>query len=83
MRPLEGYGCTELTPVASANLPDEEIGGVKQISNGPGTIGPPMPGVAGRVVHPETRAELPDRRGRAAADLRAQRDARLSPSARN
>lgn len=56
--PLEGYGCTELTPVTSTNLPDEELAGVKRILNRPGTIGPPIPGVAGKVVHPETRREL-------------------------
>jgi acyl-[acyl-carrier-protein]-phospholipid O-acyltransferase/long-chain-fatty-acid--[acyl-carrier-protein] ligase len=56
--PLEGYGCTELTPVTSTNLPDEELAGVKRINNRPGTIGPPIPGVAGRIVHPETRQEV-------------------------
>jgi acyl-[acyl-carrier-protein]-phospholipid O-acyltransferase/long-chain-fatty-acid--[acyl-carrier-protein] ligase len=56
--PLEGYGCTELSPVASANLPDEEVEGVRQIANRPGTVGQPIPGVAARVVHPETRVPL-------------------------
>ncbi len=58
VRPLEGYGCTELTPVTSTNLPDEELAGVKIVHNRAGTIGPPIPGVAGIVVHPETRDEL-------------------------
>lgn len=56
--PLEGYGCTELTPVTSTNLPDEELAGVRRILNRPGTIGPPIPGVAGRIVSPETDEEL-------------------------
>src|SRR5207245_2981448 len=30
--PLEGYGCTELSPAAAANLPDEEIDGCVQIN---------------------------------------------------
>jgi acyl-[acyl-carrier-protein]-phospholipid O-acyltransferase / long-chain-fatty-acid--[acyl-carrier-protein] ligase len=57
--PLEGYGCTELSPVAASNLPDVELDGVRQIANKPGTVGQPLPGVAARVVHPDTRATLP------------------------
>ncbi len=56
--PMEGYGCTELSPVASSNLPDLVIDGVRQVSNKPGTVGQPIPGVAARIVHPETRAPL-------------------------
>jgi acyl-[acyl-carrier-protein]-phospholipid O-acyltransferase/long-chain-fatty-acid--[acyl-carrier-protein] ligase len=58
-RPLEGYGCTELSPVVGANLPDVEIDGLWQINNRPGTIGPPLPGVAAKIVHPETGEPLP------------------------
>ncbi len=58
VRPLEGYGCTELTPVAATNTPDEELAGVTRINNRTGTIGPPVPGVAGRIVQPETGREL-------------------------
>ncbi len=57
--PMEGYGCTELSPVASSNLPDVEIEGVRHITNKPGTVGQPIPGVAARIVHPETRTPLP------------------------
>ena len=57
--PLEGYGCTELSPVASANVPDWEEAGVHQTGNRPGTIGQPLPGVAARIVHPESFAPLP------------------------
>jgi acyl-[acyl-carrier-protein]-phospholipid O-acyltransferase/long-chain-fatty-acid--[acyl-carrier-protein] ligase len=57
--PLEGYGCTELSPVAAANVPDWEEAGVRQIGNKPGTIGQPVPGVAAAVVHPETLQPLP------------------------
>jgi acyl-[acyl-carrier-protein]-phospholipid O-acyltransferase / long-chain-fatty-acid--[acyl-carrier-protein] ligase len=57
--PLEGYGCTELSPVVSANVPDWDRDGVKQVGNKPGTIGQPLPGVAARIVGPETFEPLP------------------------
>jgi acyl-[acyl-carrier-protein]-phospholipid O-acyltransferase/long-chain-fatty-acid--[acyl-carrier-protein] ligase len=57
--PLEGYGCTELSPVATTNVPDVEVAGTRQVGNKPGTIGQPVPGVAARVVHPDTLAPLP------------------------
>ncbi len=57
--PLEGYGCTELSPAAAANLPDLEGEGLTEIQNKPGTIGPPLPGIAARVVNPDTNEPLP------------------------
>lgn len=57
--PLEGYGCTELAPVAAANVPDWEEGGFRQINNRPGTIGRPVPGVAARIVNPDTFEPTP------------------------
>jgi len=51
---MEGYGCTELSPVVSFNVPGREGAGPKQIGNKPGTIGRPLPGVAVRIVDPET-----------------------------
>jgi acyl-[acyl-carrier-protein]-phospholipid O-acyltransferase/long-chain-fatty-acid--[acyl-carrier-protein] ligase len=57
--PLEGYGCTELTPVVSANLADQVCSGVAQVYNRVGTVGAPLPGVAARVADPETLAPLP------------------------
>ena len=59
IEPLEAYGCTELSPAATANLPDREKHGRKLLTHKPGTIGQPIPGVAARVVHPETFAPLP------------------------
>jgi acyl-[acyl-carrier-protein]-phospholipid O-acyltransferase/long-chain-fatty-acid--[acyl-carrier-protein] ligase len=59
VEPLEGYGCTELSPAAAANVPNVEIDGAKQIGNKPGTIGQPIPGVAARIVQPDTFAPLP------------------------
>ncbi|MFO0846313.1 MAG: AMP-binding protein [Gemmataceae bacterium] len=57
--PLEGYGCTELSPAAAANMPDQPFGGLTQVHNKTGTIGPPLPGCAARIIHPETREPLP------------------------
>jgi acyl-[acyl-carrier-protein]-phospholipid O-acyltransferase/long-chain-fatty-acid--[acyl-carrier-protein] ligase len=57
--PLEGYGCTELSPAAAANVPDWERHGIKQVGNRPGTIGQPIPGVAARIVDPDTMQTLP------------------------
>jgi acyl-[acyl-carrier-protein]-phospholipid O-acyltransferase/long-chain-fatty-acid--[acyl-carrier-protein] ligase len=57
--PLEGYGCTELSPACAANMPDQAFGGLVQMHNKIGTVGPPLPGCAARVVDPETRAVLP------------------------
>jgi acyl-[acyl-carrier-protein]-phospholipid O-acyltransferase/long-chain-fatty-acid--[acyl-carrier-protein] ligase len=54
VQPLEGYGCTELAPVATANVPDWESGNVRQVGNKPGSIGQPIPGVAARIVEPES-----------------------------
>ncbi|HXG09510.1 MAG TPA: AMP-binding protein, partial [Gemmataceae bacterium] len=52
--PMEAYGCTELSPAVTTNIPDRELDGFKQIGNKPGTIGQPMPGIAVRVVDPDT-----------------------------
>jgi acyl-[acyl-carrier-protein]-phospholipid O-acyltransferase/long-chain-fatty-acid--[acyl-carrier-protein] ligase len=57
--PLEGYGCTELSPACNANMPDQEYGGFVQVRNRTGTVGPPLPGCAARVVHPDTYEPLP------------------------
>jgi acyl-[acyl-carrier-protein]-phospholipid O-acyltransferase/long-chain-fatty-acid--[acyl-carrier-protein] ligase len=52
--PMEGYGATELAPAAVVNVPDKDLDGFRQIGNKPGTIGQPLPGVAARIVDPET-----------------------------
>src|SRR5262249_56665681 len=56
---LEGYGCTELAPVVSVNLPDVVDAPESQIGHKPGTVGHPIPGVAVKVVGPHTGHSLP------------------------
>jgi acyl-[acyl-carrier-protein]-phospholipid O-acyltransferase/long-chain-fatty-acid--[acyl-carrier-protein] ligase len=58
VRPLEGYGATELSPVITLSLPDVEVGGVRQHGSKEGSVGHPVPGVAIRVVDPESGAPL-------------------------
>lgn len=61
IEPLEGYGCTELSPVAAVNVRHEvtlrdgrTVGG-----NRLGTVGLPLPGTIVKSVDPETGADLP------------------------
>ncbi len=58
IRPMEGYGATELAPVVSANIPDSDIDGMKQIGLKEGSVGHPVPGVTVKVVHPDSGEEL-------------------------
>jgi acyl-[acyl-carrier-protein]-phospholipid O-acyltransferase/long-chain-fatty-acid--[acyl-carrier-protein] ligase len=51
---LEGYGATEMGPVVATNVPDVLEGPERQIGTKPGTVGHPIPGVAAKVVDPET-----------------------------
>lgn len=54
IRPREGYGTTELSPVALLSLPDEGVGPYVQSGCKPGSVGLAVPGVAVRIVDPET-----------------------------
>ena len=56
---LEGYGCTEMGPVISVNLPDVEMGGFRNIALKAGTVGHPIPGVTAKVVDLATEETLP------------------------
>ena len=59
IRPLEGYGATELAPVGALSLPDVEITGIYQVGTKEGSVGQPVPGEAVRITDPETHQILP------------------------
>ncbi len=58
IEPMEGYGCTELSPVVSINLPDQDKDGQIQKAQKRGTIGLPLPGIAVRVLDQNTLEPL-------------------------
>ncbi|MDR1759756.1 MAG: MFS transporter [Fibrobacter sp.] len=57
----EGYGCTETTPVVSANTENVLLNDylTMQVNNKLGTVGMAIPGTCIRVVDPETGENLP------------------------
>lgn len=58
IRPTEGFGATELSPVVSLNIPDVSMNDVTQIGTKEGTVGHPLPGVAAMVVDIDTAQPL-------------------------
>jgi acyl-[acyl-carrier-protein]-phospholipid O-acyltransferase/long-chain-fatty-acid--[acyl-carrier-protein] ligase len=56
---LEGYGCTEMSPVIAVNAPDVEHGSHRQIGFKAGTVGHPLPNVVVKIVDRETGVPLP------------------------
>ena len=60
IEPLEGYGCTELSPVVAVNVPREvELPGGRTVyGNRLGTVGLPLPGTAIKTTDPESGEDL-------------------------
>lgn len=52
--PTEGYGTTELSPVASVNIPPSRCLNTDQVGTKLGTVGRPLPGCTAKVVDPDT-----------------------------
>lgn len=52
--PTEGYGTTELSPVAAVNIPDHRSRTIYQQGTKLGTVGRPIPGVTAKIVDPDT-----------------------------
>jgi acyl-[acyl-carrier-protein]-phospholipid O-acyltransferase/long-chain-fatty-acid--[acyl-carrier-protein] ligase len=58
IRPLEGYGCTECSPVVTVNSRDFRAPGFRQVGARRGKIGHPLPGVSVKVVDLDTGAPV-------------------------
>ena len=54
IRPLEGYGCTECSPVVAVNTIDFRAASFRQVGAKRGSIGHPLPGIMVKIVSPET-----------------------------
>jgi acyl-[acyl-carrier-protein]-phospholipid O-acyltransferase/long-chain-fatty-acid--[acyl-carrier-protein] ligase len=59
IRALEGYGCTECSPVVTVNGRDFRAPGFLQVAAKRGKIGHPLPGVTVKVVDIDTGKPLP------------------------
>src|SRR5271163_3437422 len=58
IRPLEGYGCTECSPVVAVNTIDFRAASFRQVGAKRGSIGHPLPGITVKIVDPETQRTL-------------------------
>jgi len=58
VRPIEGYGTTELSPLAAVNVPPSRSQ-ADQTDSKEGTVGRPIPGVSVKTVDPESLEDLP------------------------
>ena len=59
IRPLEGYGLTECAPAVAVNTHDFRAAGFRQVGAKRGKIGHPLPGIAVRIVDPDTSEPRP------------------------
>lgn len=59
IRPIEGYGATECSPAITVSTLDSRAQGIYQIGSRRGFVGHPIPGVAVRIVDPDTFEPLP------------------------
>jgi acyl-[acyl-carrier-protein]-phospholipid O-acyltransferase/long-chain-fatty-acid--[acyl-carrier-protein] ligase len=59
IRPMEGYGCTEIGPVVAVNTHDYRAAGYFQAGTKRGKIGHPLPGISVRIVDPDTWKPMP------------------------
>lgn len=59
VRPMEGYGTTELSPLVSVNVPTVRVNPGFHRGAREGSVGQPIYNVEVRIVDPDTRRELP------------------------
>jgi acyl-[acyl-carrier-protein]-phospholipid O-acyltransferase/long-chain-fatty-acid--[acyl-carrier-protein] ligase len=58
VRPVEGYGTTELSPLVSVNIPPTRSTAKYQPDRVEGSVGRPLPGIAARVIATDDDEEL-------------------------
>ncbi|WP_146599856.1 AMP-binding protein [Novipirellula aureliae] len=58
VRPVEGYGTTELSPLVSVNIPPSRSSAKYQADRCEGSVGRPFPGVCAKVIPLEGDGEL-------------------------
>ena len=58
VRPVEGYGATELSPLVSVNIPPSRSAAIHQPDRVEGSVGRPLPGVCAKVISTDSGEEL-------------------------
>lgn len=58
VRPVEGYGATELSPLVSVNIPPSRSAAKFQQDRVEGSVGRPLPGVSTKIVSPDDGHEM-------------------------
>ncbi len=58
VRPVEGYGATELSPLVSVNIPPSRSSAMYQLDRIEGSVGRPLPGIAARVISTDDGHEM-------------------------
>ena len=58
LRPMEGYGTTETSPVVTINTWDYRSAGFRQVGGKRGSIGHPLPGIVARIVDPDNEEPM-------------------------
>ncbi|EMI57339.1 AMP-binding protein [Rhodopirellula sallentina] len=58
VRPVEGYGTTEMSPLVSVNIPMSRSQAKYQPDRVEGSVGRPLPGISAKIVSPDDGSEL-------------------------
>ncbi|TWT74196.1 AMP-binding protein [Allorhodopirellula solitaria] len=58
VRPVEGYGLTEMSPLVSVNIPISRSMAKHQPDRAEGSVGRPLPGISAKVLSPDDHSEL-------------------------